>query len=110
MGRTELIEDPIGQVRSVTGDAVLFDTAICLIKIDVEGMEFDVLSGLEGTIERSRPVIFIEVWPGRAAEAQLSEWCTRFAYVVIREFEHYNYLLVPGESLDGVRTTGGAGL
>ncbi len=35
------------------------------IKIDVEGHELKVLRGLRATIERNRPIIFLEVHPGR---------------------------------------------
>lgn len=39
-----------------------------LMKIDVEGMEGDVVEGARGTIERCRPVIFIEhIWTGPEA-------------------------------------------
>lgn len=34
---------------------------IDLLKIDVEGMEFDVLQGMAGTLRRCRPVLMIEV-------------------------------------------------
>ncbi len=35
---------------------------ISLIKIDVEGMELDVLEGAIETIKKNRPTIFIEIW------------------------------------------------
>lgn len=37
---------------------------VSVIKIDVEGMEIQVLAGIRGLIERDRPVILIEVWKG----------------------------------------------
>ncbi len=37
---------------------------ISVIKIDVEGMEIQVLTGIKGLIERDRPVILIEIWDG----------------------------------------------
>ena len=44
------------------GDEVLDGEDFDLIKIDVEGMECDVIDGLEATIRRSRPKLFVEVW------------------------------------------------
>jgi FkbM family methyltransferase len=36
--------------------------SICVIKIDVEGAEMEVLQGLRSTIEKSRPFILCEIW------------------------------------------------
>ncbi len=41
---------------------------ISIIKIDVEGMEIDVLEGAIQTIERERPVIFLEIWKRNKAK------------------------------------------
>ena len=40
--------------------ASLFEPAVAAIKIDVEGHELEVLHGLSATIERDRPIIFME--------------------------------------------------
>lgn len=37
---------------------------ISVIKIDVEGMEIQVVAGIKDLIERDRPVILIEIWEG----------------------------------------------
>jgi FkbM family methyltransferase len=44
---------------------------VSLVKIDVEGMETDVLEGMIEQIRRDRPVILIEIW-GHKLEAYLS--------------------------------------
>lgn len=49
------------EVDIVTGDSILNpDTPIGLIKIDVEGLESEVLHGLARTIRSNRPVIMLE--------------------------------------------------
>lgn len=47
---------------SMLNDLVRGDTHI-LIKIDVEGFEYEVLCGLENMIRQKRPTILIEVLP-----------------------------------------------
>lgn len=51
------------QVASQTGDALCAECAFepDVIKIDVEGHEFEVLQGLRRTIQRNKPLIFLEV-------------------------------------------------
>lgn len=51
----------VGDIEVTTGNDVVGDAHIDLIKIDVEGMELDVLEGLTRTIERDLPAIFVEV-------------------------------------------------
>jgi FkbM family methyltransferase len=58
--RLHLSEEQSG-LRVVPGDALLFGHRIDFLKIDVEGMEIDVLEGLKRTIAEQRPRIFIEV-------------------------------------------------
>jgi Methyltransferase FkbM domain len=52
-----------------------------LVKIDVEGLELEVLRGLEGIYERgARPAIVLEVspeWAGDGASAAVIEFCER---------------------------------
>jgi FkbM family methyltransferase len=43
-------------------------TNVSLLKIDVEGMELDVLEGAYKTIEREKPVIFMEIWKSKKNE------------------------------------------
>jgi FkbM family methyltransferase len=50
------------QVQVKKGDDVLKKSNVDLIKIDVEGYEIQVLRGLEKTIMRCRPTLFVEVW------------------------------------------------
>ncbi len=74
-----------GDVLVVPLDAVLSSSDVRLIKIDVEGMERDVVAGAMAVIERCRPELFIEVWEEahmREIEAKLAP----FGYVLIERF------------------------
>ena len=50
-----------GDVAVCRGDDLFGAEKFDLIKIDVEGMEVEVLAGLAQTIARGRPLIFVEV-------------------------------------------------
>jgi FkbM family methyltransferase len=57
-------------IRVRAGDEVLAergDPPVALVKIDVEGFEPHVLRGLQRTLERARPVVFLE-WSAMSAE------------------------------------------
>jgi FkbM family methyltransferase len=56
------------QVICLKGDSLVSDlnlTKIDFIKIDVEGLEEQVLKGLEKTICRNKPIIFCEIFKGK---------------------------------------------
>jgi FkbM family methyltransferase len=53
---------------------------ICLIKIDVEGHEFEVLEGAKETIHKYKPVIYIEVWEKKGDLNKLVYWCEKNKY------------------------------
>ncbi|MDK9704624.1 MAG: FkbM family methyltransferase [Sulfuritalea sp.] len=55
-----LTPSPAGNIEVYPLDDLDFER-IDLLKIDVEGMEFDVLRGMSGTLRRCRPVLMIEV-------------------------------------------------
>jgi FkbM family methyltransferase len=64
-------DDEVGEeVERITLDSL--DLAAChLIKIDVEGMEIDVLRGARRTIARHRPLIYMECQPDKRSQASL---------------------------------------
>lgn len=60
LGAAQMLEGE-GDLQVVRGDDALADVSPDFIKIDVEGMEMEALNGLTATIERSRPVLMVEV-------------------------------------------------
>ena len=58
-----------GDIELTTLDDLNFDNSLKLLKIDVEGMEMEVLRGGEKTIEKDLPIIYIE---GKTKEELMS--------------------------------------
>lgn len=67
---------------------------ICLIKIDVEGHEFEVLEGAQKTINENRPIIYIEVWKGQGDLNRLIQWCNINNYSM-ESISSNDYRLIP---------------
>lgn len=91
-----------GQFRIRRGDDVVAGVDFDFIKIDVEGMECDVVEGLAETIGRCKPLMFIEVWNENLERfhRQLQE----LGYEVVAEFRRYDVatnLLVRSMKVDG---------
>jgi FkbM family methyltransferase len=67
------------------------------VKIDVEGMELEVLAGMASAIERSRPRMFIEV--NNANQSEFLNWVEKNDYEVIETFSRYksnvNFMVAP---------------
>ena len=75
-----------GTLEVYRGDDLLEGEAPDLIKIDVEGMEIKVLSGLDGIIAAHRPIILIEVDEENAAAFE--EWRAAQSYAVRHSVRH----------------------
>jgi FkbM family methyltransferase len=101
-------------VACFAGDAILLPLAqghrVDLVKIDVEGLEMQVLRGMKDFIARHRPVIFCEIFGGKQSNPDPQatvELCIAFGYdpfvlkagqlVAAREHddECYSYFLIP---------------
>jgi len=97
LGHTICFDAPDGKISSIAGDSVLSTEAIEFIKLDVEGMELEVLTGLASTIFRWRPTLFIEIWNER--KTQFDAWLDAHSYRVIETYERFagivNYLCLP---------------
>lgn len=73
----------IPYVGEATAEAVTLNEAIednvDLVKIDVEGMEMEVLSGARNLIDRCRPMLVVEVMPSRT-DSEFLKWCRDNGY------------------------------
>lgn len=91
-----------GEIPLFTADDLVSERRFDMIKIDVEGMEFKVLKGLEETVKRSRPTIFIEV--DNENTADVMSWIDAHNYTIVERFKRYktneNYLLLPNETIE----------
>lgn len=69
------------------------DAQVDFIKIDVEGMEFDVLEGSYKLIQSSRPIVFMECW-GWVASLRLLCWLVGNNYRIEKKYGP-SYLVRP---------------
>lgn len=88
-----------GDLQVHRGDDLFEDETPDFIKIDVEGMEMKVLSGLEKTIGTHRPVLLVEVDEENAQAFEA--WRGARGYDVVETIRHSrrncNHLLAPSE-------------
>jgi FkbM family methyltransferase len=93
---TTLSEMKNDSLRLVAGDWILMDQAVDFIKMDVEGMEIKALNGLEKTIKKNRPPMFIEVDDVNAKV--FLDWIEENNYQIFEKFRRYhnneNYLIL----------------
>ncbi len=86
-----------GNIRLERADSLLAGQRFDFIKIDVEGMEIEVLSGLSGLLSQHRPKMFVEV--DNANAARFEGWLGDAGYHVLETFKRYrvntNYLVAP---------------
>lgn len=93
IGASRFREDPDGEVQMVALDEVAAHLPPDFIKIDVEGMQMDVLRGSENMISTHRPPVWIEL----LSEAELREatgWFVARGYGAPELLIHHNYLFV----------------
>ena len=62
IGGTQLTENSEGDLKLASLDDMKFSCAIDFVKIDVEGMEYDLLRGAKQFFAQQSPVVFIEIW------------------------------------------------
>ncbi|WP_134727029.1 FkbM family methyltransferase [Paracoccus luteus] len=86
-----------GCIPVCRGDDLLTGETPALIKIDVEGMEMEVLAGLSATIARARPLMMVEV--DDANLAAFLDWQAAAGYRPVKDWRvsksNANYLIEP---------------
>jgi FkbM family methyltransferase len=87
MGATRLISTDKGAIEVFPLDAKLKDK-IDFMKVDVEGMEMEVLRGARQLIENSQPILFIEIMNANIEAFRL--WTKEKNYRVIKIFPYIN--------------------
>ena len=96
LGGGRLVEGE-GAITLRRGDEMLGATQVDFIKIDVEGMEVDVLDGLAGVVQAQRPTFFVEV--DNVNGTEFATWVQDNNYAVQAKYRRYktncNYLIVP---------------
>lgn len=97
LGRTWLSTTGEIKVSVSRLDDLAIDGPVSFVKIDVEGMELDVLAGGEALIEEHRPGLGVEVNLEHLAE--FWQWVEAHRYHVVRanrdHAENINYVCVP---------------
>jgi FkbM family methyltransferase len=95
MGAMRLVTGE-GDVRVAVGDDLLHTEDPSFLKIDVEGMEIDVLRGLERLITKCRPTMFIEI--DNKNRQVFDEWRESHGYEIAATYRRYptneNFLLL----------------
>lgn len=95
LGATRFVPDSDGPVPLAPLDD-LIDGRVDFIKIDVEGMEFEVLAGAAALLQRDRPFLYVEVLDETIAP--FLAWADANGYRVEKLFPdktHCNYFLTP---------------
>ena len=95
---TRSMQAAAGAVKTAPLDELIAGT-VDFIKIDVEGMELEVLDGAARVIAASRPKIMIEVF--RSQIPRFDAWLRQYRYVVRQQFDYVhavNYLVEPANA------------
>lgn len=96
-GASRLVPSATGMVKSLPLDDMITGV-VDFIKIDVEGMELDVLAGARRVVAESQPKIMIEVF--REQIPLFEQWLSQNQYGVIRQFEYVyavNFMIAPDQ-------------
>ena len=95
LGATRMVADDDGAIESMPLSELVTEP-VDFIKIDVEGMEMQVLKGAAALIRRDRPTLMVEI--GNDRLAVFEAWCKDSGYEVLRRFSYVNavnFILAP---------------
>ena len=84
-GRTQVERNPTGEIELIALDELILDTEVSIIKIDVEGMEFDVLQGAKKLIKRFNPIMYVEAERPEDFK-RINSFLSRFGYSAVVNF------------------------
>ena len=88
-----------GEISVAPIDSFSFEAPIRMFKIDVEGMEAQVLDGAAATIARDRPTLYVEC-RDESEFRQIADWAEATGYTYWQTFNATpTHLFVPTESL-----------
>jgi FkbM family methyltransferase len=97
MARVERVPDGDVPIVSID-DVVVSGSQVDLLKIDVEGWELEVLRGGEGTLNKSRPVVYVET--SAASFSAVRSLLSASRYVCWKRFNPTpTFLFLPAERL-----------
>lgn len=92
IGANFYCKNPVGNIKALPLDEIEINKKIDFMKIDVEGMEIDVLAGAENTIKKYTPVIFIEIFYENYHK--VNYLLEKLGYSMIKEYPNSNYLYI----------------
>jgi len=86
-GMTRLNKDANGQIEIVSLDSILLEKVpkVDMIKIDVEGMEVDVLIGADKILKKFKPLIYIEAGTDYEFN-EISKFLNKYKYKSVYRF------------------------
>jgi FkbM family methyltransferase len=79
------------QVLSIPLDTIPIPARVRLVKIDAEGHDVQVLMGMDALLQRDRPTVIVEGWPGGEA----AKWLEAHAYSVAALGDSANIVATP---------------
>lgn len=104
LGGAKMLEGE-GDLEVHPGHELLADVTPDFIKIDVEGMEMKVLSGLEPLLVRCRPILMVEV--DNTAEDAFMAWVEAQGYALLSTHQRYrlnkNHLVCDAGQLEALK-------
>lgn len=100
----KILSDDEAGVELVALDEMEWSAAIRMIKIDVEGMEIDVLKGAQQLIRRDKPILYIESQTAEDFELVCNQlgalgylYCTTFNATPTHVFQHESTLSISND-------------